>query len=97
MLPRLETVPSISMSVNTPYGKRGYRSILLFFGQRMELPGCNNFRIPRSGVFFTVIFAQSIVIIQRRAKSCASTYFPCVLVTLPVLLVCAVLIARDIA
>ena len=63
----------------------------------MELPGCNTLCIPRCDVFFTVRFARSTGIIQRRAESCASTDFPCVLVTLPVLVVCAVLIAPDIA
>ena len=96
-LPHLETVPAISVSVNTSYGKRGYHSILSFVGRQMELPECNTFRIPRCDVFFTVIFARSIGIIQRRAKSCASTDLPCVLVTLPVLVVCDVLIARAMA
>ena len=69
MLPHLEIVPAIIVSVNTSYGKHGYCSILSFVGRQMELPGCNTFRIPHCDVFFTVNFARSIGIIQRRVKS----------------------------
>ena len=57
LLPHLKTVPAISVSVNTSYGKRGYHSILSFVGRRMELTECNTFHVPHCDVFFTVRFA----------------------------------------